>query len=416
VLAGERAIWAAQLPNGGTAVRTSAPGGGRAVLASFDPPTLGGNGSLLPYLSASQSRVAVWLRVSDHHGPVATEAFAGPLGGEFEQLSRCGDSSFLRDLRRVDVSGEAVVLARCRDGRYEWLVRDYAGPVPVEQPLPGQPSGGLRIAGRHVAALEERTPDTPNGIAVYDRITARVVYRVPAARTPHGIHSFALQSDGKVAFTYATDTELKVAWASPSEPVPHDVPLPRGPVYQLQLAGDRIAYQAGNPDGPGEVGVSDLAGRRRTVAVDGEGGYLAEAFDFDGERIAWWSYGCTTARIHVALVAARRSAPRPRSGCRLRFTRRPPPVTSGTARLYVDCFGFTDRQCSARRVVLTARADGRRVVVGRGERARQVRLTAVGRRLLGDRRAVRARARAVLTDAAGRREPRSGLLTLRAGD
>src|SRR5205807_1637080 len=118
------------------------------------------------------------------------------------------------------------------------------------------------------------------------------------------LESLDLQADGKLAFSYQTRRGDRVAWASPAEPYRHTLPLPPRDSYDVEIVGDRVAYEGGQQSNAGvialaKVGVSDLSGHTRTLGNLGEGSVFTQDFDFDGSRLAWWSYGCTTASIDV---------------------------------------------------------------------------------------------------------------------
>jgi hypothetical protein len=191
--------------------------------------------------------------------------------------------------------------------------------------------------------------------------------------------------------------------------------LPRRQNYEVRIADDRIGFEAGVEQLPGDpisadVGVSDLAGHWRRLGNFAEGGVGTDNFDFDGTRIAWWSYGCTRAFVHVIDANGAAALSRARSGCRLRFTRAPS-IADGTVRLHLDCFGFFNGECYARHVRLIFR----HAAIGTGNSAWRVKLTPTGRKLLRHHKVLRVRATATLRDGSGRRERRSGPLTLRRG-
>src|SRR3712207_1864973 len=112
----------------------------------------------------------------------------------------------------------------------------------------------------------------------------------------------------------------------------------------------------------------DLAGNVRIVARGAQDYVGRESFDFDGERVAWYSLGCTQALIQSRRVSDSALPFRPRSGCRLRFRRKPVVDRSGRFRLRPDCFGFLEDYCQPRAV----RVPRRDVLLatGRGARAK----------------------------------------------
>jgi hypothetical protein len=417
VLAGEEVVWAQARRDRGFDLLASTAAGRGERIGSFPPARFAGE--VLAHLSASSTRVAVAATRFESSGyPYGQDFFTAPVSGSFEALGeRCPTP--VRDVSRaVDVSGDAVAYRRCSPDEWStFVVRDFGGPFPGEQRVPGAPAGAVRVAGRYVAALEDQATERLNvsAIVVYDRITGELAYRVPREASSRGIASLALQDDGKVAFSFAPGSGgQQIAWASQTEPFPHVLGLPRRHKYGVQIVDDRIGYigAQASSGARAEVGVTDLTGASQRIGNNAEEYVFREDFDFDGERIAWWSYGCTTALIHVASVAAAPAPSRPRTGCALRFTRRPRVLAGGRVRLHVDCFGFTAGECSARRVVATARDRRERVVVFRSRRGGGSTLTAAGKRLLARRSRVAVRVRAVLTDSTGRREPRKGRTTL----
>jgi hypothetical protein len=381
--------------------------------------------NIVPDLAASSSRIglALGFLTNDRFGHLTSGAVrTAPVGGDFESLEEdCTASS--RVVRNFDVSGHAVVYHRCHEQGAYPVVRDYGGPVPIEQQIPARPAGGLRIAGRYVAALEDSADEGYNvsSIAVWDRFTGALVYRVPKEASEAGIHSLALQDDGRIAFSFSDIGDgpgSQVAWASPGEPYSHVLPLPRRAKYELQLVGDRIGYIANRSSvngaiAGGEVGISDLAGNRRRIARWAEGSAFNENFDFDGERIAWLTYSCRALRLHIAAVDTPPPDMGPRAGCPLRFDVRPRVLANGRVRLFVDCTGFSGGHCQGRQISISVRRDGRRLVVARGERERTVNLTPAGQKIVTRRSRVRVRVGAVIVDDSGRRERRAASTVLR---
>ena len=164
-----------------------------------------------------------------------------------------------------------------------------------------------------------------------------------------------------------------------------------------------------------DVGITTLDGHSRRLGNRGEGSLFSADFDFDGDRLAWWSYGCTSAYINVIDAEGPAFLQPPRAGCRLRFTR-PPQVRARYVRLFVNCFGFAAGECTARRVVLTVSSGRRRTVIARGRTARRLTLTPAGRQRLMSRGVIRTRVSAIVADKSGRREARTGALTLRTDE
>jgi hypothetical protein len=412
ILAGTAVLWRGM-------ARLATRGMARTAVGEFSPPPP--YYQLEPGLAASAERSVVAYATGDFSSPWLnrTVLTAAP-DGEFETLDQdCNLFGRPDRPRSFDVSGEVVAYGRCRgDGRQEAVVRDYSAPTPVETVIPGARTLGLRVAGRYVAWLDDGEGQVfvSSAISVYDRAAGSLVYRIPEAAMPGDVHDLDLQADGTVAFSYAA-AGMKIAWASPAEPRAHTLPLAARESYEVRIAGDRIAFETGVQPGAGQlaladVGVTDLSGHARRLGNHGEGSLFTDDFDFDGNRVAWWTYGCTRAFVNVLDVDGPAAISPPRSGCRLRLTE-PPAVTRGIARLHVDCFGFGNGICAARRVTLTVRQRDRRLVVGRGRTAARVPLTRPGRALLRKKGSLRASAVATLHDEAGRRERRTARVTLR---
>jgi hypothetical protein len=421
VLAGGAAVWAAELDRHGFRLLTGRAGGSATELLAVPA---GPGRIVIPSLAASPQRTVM----SYATGSRATRGGTSferrtvlTLGadGRRETLDEDCRIGGIPDIPRlVDASADAVVFPRCEPSGHRAVVRDYAGPAPVDQHVPAAKLAGLRLAGRYMAWLDGPPGDVNNraDVVVHDRLSGTEAYRIPQAAIGE-LHSLDLQADGKVAYSYAAPGGRRVAWASPSEPRPHVLPLPARESYEVRIAGDRIAFVTGVQPGAGsltlgEVGVADLAGRARAVGNLAEGSLFTDDFDFDGERVAWWSFRCTDAVIRIASADGPDTSTGPRSGCALRFER-PPRLKSAWLRIYPDCFGFGLEACEARDVRLTARAGGGRLVVARGRTGDRVDLTRAGRALLRGRPRVVVRVSAVLVDDAGRRERRAGRLVLR---
>jgi hypothetical protein len=321
--------------------------------------------------------------------------------------------------RSIDVSGQLVAYGRCvDDGRQEAVVRDYSESMPVEQVIPGGRPLRLRVAGRYVAWLDDGAGQVyvRSGIVVYDRLGASLAYRIPKDAMPGEVHDIDIQDDGKVAFSYAAPGGMKIAWASKSEPSPHTLSLRARASYEVRIARDQIGFEAGRSGGAGEitladVGIADLSGHARRKGNLAEGSLFSDDFDFDGTRLAWWTYGCTHAFVRVVSAAGAAAINAPRSGCPLRFSR-PPSVAGGIVQLHIDCFGFSGEACDTRAVRLFFRRGDRHTIVGRGRSAARVKLTPAGKGLLHRHRRLRVSAVATLSDDGGRREHRAADLIL----
>jgi hypothetical protein len=134
---------------------------------------------------------------------------------------------------------------------------------------------------------------------------------------------------------------------------------------------------------------------------------VGNLFDFDGQRLAWTAMGCTEAKIIVRPVSAKFRREAVRRGCALRFKRPARQVGHDGIKVSVDCFGFVQKFCRVRDLVMST-SDGE--VVARSPKGQVAQLTKRGRKLLAGGRSPQLRTAATLTDAAGRHEWRVGSL------
>jgi hypothetical protein len=181
----------------------------------------------------------------------------------------------------------------------------------------------VRLAGRYVAWLEGTyrlgSANSDADLVVYDLEGAVEAYRIPDALLPSQVSGFALQDDGKVAFTFdpnADDTNPRdlVAWASPAEPHVHKLPLPRRYVYTLKFARDRIVFARDTKAAKRpleETGVTDLKGHIRLIQRHAVG----TGIDYDGKHIAYAIRACRRYKVVRQLLSARA---RPSTPCRKR--------------------------------------------------------------------------------------------------
>jgi hypothetical protein len=212
------------------------------------------------------------------------------------------------DASGVDVSGSAVALG-CGKNNAQLRVLDYShGAKPNTHFVSGHfPTGPVQIAGRYVAWREfEFFLDR---IVVWDWKAGKEAYRFyPPAEV--GLN-FDLQSDGKVALTYAPDqakSVVTIAWFSPQEPVAHTV-VTDGDYGEIFVSANRIAYTRAKPHGFAVVG---LDGLRLAAVGAGSNSYLQ---DFDGRCLVWIDYRRQKRkklrrRVMVAAIPGR-----PRSAC-----------------------------------------------------------------------------------------------------
>lgn len=220
---------------------------------------------------------------------VATEdALAGRPAGPFRSIgvTRSCTTQY-PNLPAVDVDQTTGAYAESRCAPARVRVLDLAGPSPRTLFVRSLPSccAGARIAGRYLAWSRA------SSIVIYDWKTQRVVRRFT---TPTTVTDLDVQADGKVA---ALLTDRRIAWFSPSEPRVHRLPdLAAGTARGIRIAGDRIAFVRGSPDGTErDLVVADLAGHVDRIATFGERDRLSNDFasqsdvSFDGHSIVWAS-------------------------------------------------------------------------------------------------------------------------------
>jgi hypothetical protein len=325
VLAGDGVTWLTRLPGGGRALYSARPGRPPRRVDSFpragEPDNFTGGA-----FAGSGSTVALenetFVPGNRVDGPASggTVFYAGGFGKRLDSLGGRCYFTLGTGLGRVDVSGTTVAFERC-DGTVE--VRDLAGGR-VPQVL-GHDVHAVRLAGPYLAWLEGLYNDTSSwsqaDIVVYDRKTGTEAYRIPAGAIATRVASFSLQSDGKVAFAFdpsATDSDARkiLAWASPSQPSVHRLPLPRRLAYTVLLGRDRIVFAsyANASDGTREqVGVTDLQGHSHLIVRKGSG----LGIDYDGTHIAYTIRACQRYTVVRQSLSARKHPSPPRS-CRPR--------------------------------------------------------------------------------------------------
>jgi hypothetical protein len=374
-------------------------------------------------MEASSSRVLV----APHRfqgGPrlyhfAGTDVFAGAWGEPLRQVRPLceagGDIS-------TDVDGDLIAYLRCAPDPVPSgytrtaIVTDFSSDPPNSQTVENA-GFGLRVAGRYLAWLERYRPPgavyaLPYDVVVYDRVAGKLVYRIRAAALKEGVRSFDLQADGKLAIAFAVyphrygQAVTRVGWASPVAPKLHVLPLPAAQSYSVRIANNTIAFaRSRDPSGSvvnAKVGIATLGGRFRTIVRNAEVSQWFLGFDYDGRRIAWLSYGCSTARVEYLDASAQSGPGLHRQGCRLTFLRPPTILNGKTLKVDVDCFGF--EACIVQRLTATRRTNTAVVARGRDDQAA---LTPLGRSLLRRDGHLNMRLTAIITDGAGRRESRS---------
>ena len=252
----------------------------------------------------------------DGQSSSGTELFAGGVGEPLASLAACNFGVFT-GLGRVDVSGSTIAFERC-DQTIE--VRSLTGTQDTR--TVGSDVHAVRLAGHYLAWLEgSYRAGSAHGeadLVVYDLDADAEAYRLAAALLPSQVSGFALQDDGKVAFTFdptAKDTNPRelVGWASPAEPRIHKLPLPRRYSYTLSFARDRIVFARDSKKAERpleETGVTDLHGHVRLIQRHASG----LGIDFDGKNIAYTIHACHRYTVVRQPLSARK---RPRTpACR----------------------------------------------------------------------------------------------------
>jgi hypothetical protein len=413
VLNGSRVAWSQSLPGGGVEIRSASYSGGA-------PATVGVRPGVPEYvfgadLAASPTWLAADATAFDRY-PFGDRSFvfhdvlAGRAGGALTRRThRCAFYSTPLPAA-VDVSRDRMISARCsKPGATIANLRDGSTvKLPASQ-------RGLRVAGRYAAWVDGEREQFHDAVVVYDTARSAVSYTIPATRARISVEDLDLADDGTVVVSYLG---RHLAWASPAAPTPHAIPLPGSTHFLfVKLEDGVVAFERGRrPTGASvpraEVGVTDFAGNARIIARGAASVLSARRFDFDGRRVAWVSYSCRGARLHVQPVGSE-PVDESLTRCPLRL-RKPPRVKRGRyVVLRFSCHGYAGPNCIARRVRLAARARGATVLVAKGGRGRHVALTGDGRQLLHDRRTLRVRVAATLTDDAGTRERRHGRALLR---
>jgi len=262
----------------------------------------------------------------------------------------------------------------------------------------------LATAGRFVAASLERRSDfqdpnfeTDHMVGLFDRDRPGAIAMVPAGKLGP---SLDVQSDGRVAICSA---EGRLSTFSPTQLEPRDLGAcgRSGP----SIAADLIVFRAPT----GEIQVSDLTGRRETLASLGDVDSLG--LDFDGRDVVYGLARCVGGTEILRTTVETRGRAKPYVTCPafIRNRRRLAVRGGGRARFALDCprgcSGFFDL-FGARDVIASGafeRSPGRSTV--------RVRLARSGRRALARRGSLRVKLTVRVGDRDGER--RSVTRTLR---
>jgi hypothetical protein len=309
-LAGDDVMWARLVP-GGYDVVTLPVDGSHATRYHVEKDWHRGT-PWLPELDASRERWAL----AETHPPSCIEdgcpeAFVrdyasmvtGAIGGPPRRVPRCGAGSRCQTpcaLGGASVSGQVVsVFRRGIAGGCDavTVLRDYgAGTRPVTRSIAGC---APQIAGDLIAfvpASPESGCEQSTGIRVVNWRSGESLYSLP------GIAYYSVQEDGRLATARLlpgpgseTSYRARIGWASPGEPSEHQLATD-GTFLRPLIANDRVAYlpvrreHEANP-----IAVLGLDGRELARAD----GVLGTRFDFDGDRLAWFTRPCERAAIAV---------------------------------------------------------------------------------------------------------------------
>ncbi len=309
-------------------LRISQPGGKPRVVYT----TTGSSGSAA---GADSFRVGIDLALSDSHlAVVKTPRFAGreaedsSIGFRLDAGARPRSvkNTTLRRIARCSAfgfsdngAGSAVALsgpllahdgAACAeiDGSPSRIaLHDLTtGDRRLEQLPEDRVLRRLAAAGRFVAASLERRFDfsepgfqTDHSVALFDRDRPGAIATVPAGKQGP---SFDVQPDGRVAIC---SVDGRLSTFSPTQLEPRDLGTCAG---QPSIAADRIVLRSG-----GELQVSDLTGRRETLAQLGDVGSLG--LDFDGRDVVYGLERCVGGTEILRTTMATRGHGKPYVEC-----------------------------------------------------------------------------------------------------
>jgi hypothetical protein len=231
-------------------------------------------------------------------GGGGSETWTGGPRGPFKRLAAgpyCTGS--------FDVDGGAIAWAetRCRRGaRVRVAVRRLGSDRVTElENRRASPicCGPVAIAGHFVAWRDGRA------IVVYDLTAGGTAYRAALPNGSHRRTEFDLGADGTLVVAIdnrrgiTDESEIPVGKLfrySPGEPAPHARSLRTRAVLdwygrRLRFAGGRLLYDHPLTAKTSELVLSDLAGRRRRLAVFRPGERLYGDLDLTADRVAWAS-------------------------------------------------------------------------------------------------------------------------------
>lgn len=376
-LAGESIVYARGDESG---LHVQRVGGDGAAEAVGSTPRVAGGDFRNAFLDASEQRVVVGEAVTSCGGDcragevvLARRVLTAPLTGPFTTIAGCGPGgpscgyTCFSGSRapQVAVHGTAVAYSEpCASSRL--VVRDYGGAQPVERSVEvTRLASSPMLAGRYLAWLEIERPNefpVPFRVVVYDWMAEREAYHLSVT----GLASFAIQPDGKVAYSVREgDSAARVAWASPEEPHAHPGPRFPTPSVYVRIERDLIGVRARayGTERLSTFAVADLAGRE--LARHDDASTMAD-WDFDGARLAWATRPCERAAIVAWDFAADARPPTlPGGRCPLpAITTRSASLDGKTFRLGLRCPAEPALGCIGRIRLVARSARGERYGLG----------------------------------------------------
>jgi hypothetical protein len=187
----------------------------------------------------------------------------------------------------TQASGDAVVVHSCL-GLGAWRVIDLADgtthPVPWDMNAPV-------LAGDYIAAYRSGNSGSGGSVVVRNWRDGSEV--LDAKLGPSG-YEIALQSDGKVAFSqYESPQQVRLFWASPSEPSPHPLPVVGRSIRPVRFVEDRIlgVLNGGFTTDTPEVTVAGIDGSVTKPVTQ------APRADFDGRQVVGLRRPCGVAYV-----------------------------------------------------------------------------------------------------------------------
>jgi hypothetical protein len=297
-LAGDRVAWVREAPDGGYLVETSSLDGSGATRQRLDAPSSGYAPRARVDLATSQERLAMDLNVETCDDETSCKymysrllyrsVLTAPAGGGLERAAGCTsradcEGHYCGSAPRVDVSGNVVAYADCRDA----VVHDYSSAAAVVQ---------RRFRGVALNAVDGSSlaVNDPGSSAVGDARLVVYDWRIGVERyhVAGGSYAADLRPDATVAFVRnSSDSRTEAAWASPAEPFAHPVPGSRGYLSDVRIGGDRVAYSESHAFAVRTLSGALVGSVPRADALTG--------FDFDGVHLAWVARPCFSAFVLV---------------------------------------------------------------------------------------------------------------------